>query len=170
MEPDLTEPIQLCRMLVDEGVDLINLSTMMPRYRPYGSGLMAEHGDGEITPFHGVYDLLQATRDIKKAVPGGVFMCTGLTWLDQFGAQVAAGGKRDGWFDIAGFGRQAFAYPDFARDILEKGQLDRNKVCMTCDMCYDLIQIGHTTTGCAFRDREIYGNLYREHVLPKKKG
>ena len=25
------------------------------------------------------------------------------------------------WFDIAGYGRQSFAYPDFANDILDKG-------------------------------------------------
>ena len=169
MAPDLTEPKKLCNMLVAEGVDLINLSTMMPRYRPYGNGLMAEHGDGEITPFHGVYDLLKATKEIKEATPGGIFMCTGLTWLDQFGANVGAGGKKDGWFDIAGFGRQGFAYPDFARDILEKGAMDRNKVCLTCDLCYDLIQKGHCQTGCVTRDREIYLPFYQKNVLGKQK-
>jgi len=167
MKPDLEEPIKLCRMLVEEGVDLINLSTMMPRYRPYGAGLLAEHGDGEITPFSGVYDLLKATKEIKEAVPGGVFMCTGLTWMDQFGANVGAGGKKEGWFDIAGFGRQGFAYPNFARDIIEKGKMDRNKVCLTCDKCYDMIQIGHTRTGCVARDHEIYLPMYRQYVQHK---
>ena len=51
MEPDLTEPVKLCNMLVERGVKLINLSTMMPRYRPYGTGLMAEHDDQPITPY-----------------------------------------------------------------------------------------------------------------------
>ncbi len=167
MKPDLEEPIKLCRMLVEEGVDLINLSTMMPRYSPYGTGLLAEHNDEDIRPFTGVYNLLKATRDIKAAVPGGVFMCTGLTWLDRFGANVGAGGKKEGWWDIAGFGRQGFAYPDFARDILEKGKLDRNKVCITCDKCYDLIQIGHTRTGCVARDHEVYLPMYRQYVQNK---
>lgn len=167
MKPDLTEPIRLCKMLVEEGVELINLSTMMPRYVPYGNGMMVEHGDGEITPFTGVSCLLNATREIKAAVPGGVFMCTGLSWLDVFGAQVAAGGKEQGWFDIAGFGRQAFAYPQFARELLEKGCFDRNKVCLTCDMCYDFIQ-GHCNSGCACRD-EMYRQRYREQILPRKK-
>lgn len=169
MKPDLTEPIKLCQMLVEEGVQLINLSTMMPRYTPYGNGMMVEYGDGEITPFHGVHYLLGATREIKREVPGGVFMCTGLTWLDQFGANVAAGGKSEGWFDIGGFGRQAFAYPDFARDILEEGRLERDKVCVTCDMCYDMIQ-GHSITGCACRD-EMYKKVYKENILmPGSKG
>ena len=167
MKPDLEEPIKLCRLLVEEGVDLINLSTMMPRYRPYGAGLMAEHEEGEITPFMGVYDLLKATREIKQAVPGGVFMCTGLSWLGQFGANVGAGGKKEGWFDIAGYGRQGFAYPNFARDIIEKGMMDRSQVCLTCDKCYDLIQIGHTCSGCVPRDHKVYMPMYREHVLNK---
>ena len=70
---------------------------------------MAEHDDQPITPYAGVHDLLKATRDIKAQTPGGIFMCTGLTWLEQFGANVGAGGIEQGWFDIAGFGRQAFA-------------------------------------------------------------
>lgn len=167
MEPDLTEPVKLCNMLVERGVKLINLSTMMPRYRPYGTGLMAEHDDQPITPYAGVHDLLKATRDIKAQTPGGIFMCTGLTWLEQFGANVGAGGIEQGWFDIAGFGRQAFAYPDFAKDILCGKGMQRNKCCLTCDKCYDLIQIGHTTTGCVPRDQEVYLPLYRKYVQKK---
>ncbi len=167
MRPDLTEPIQLCRMLTERGVKLINLSTMMPRYRPYGAGLMAEHDEHDITPYAGVFDLLKATRDIKAQVPDGIFMCTGLTWLEQFGANVGAGGIEQGWFDIAGFGRQAFAYPDYARDIISGKGMQRNKCCITCDKCYDLIQIGHTTTGCVVRDQEVYLPLYRSKVQKK---
>lgn len=170
MEPDLTEPIRLCQMLVEEGVQLINLSTMMPRYEPYGRGMMVEHDEeGEIHPFHGVDCLLRATRDIKKAVPGGIFMCTGLSWLDVYGANVAAGGKEQGWFDIGGFGRQAFAYPDFAREILDNGKMDPKKVCLTCDHCYDFIQ-NYRNSGCAARD-PYYVERYRKELLPllKKK-
>lgn len=168
MKPNLTEPIELCRLLVKEGVQIINITTMMPRYVPYGRGMMIEHDeDGDITPFHGVECLLNATHQIKQAVPEGVFMCTGLTWLDVFGANVAAGGKEQGWFDIAGFGRQGFAYPNFARDLMEKGALDKNKVCLTCDMCYDFIQ-NYKNSGCAARD-PFYQQRYREEILPLKR-
>ncbi len=169
MEPDITEPVKLCNMLVERGVKLINLSTMMPRYRPYGAGLMAEHeDDADITPYAGVYDLLKATRDIKAQVPGGVFMCTGLTWLEQFGGAVGAGGFEQGWFDVAGFGRQGFAYPDFARDIMDGRGMIRSKCCITCDKCYDLIQKGHCQTGCVIRDQEVYLPLYRKNVEHKE--
>ena len=74
-----------------------------------------------------------------------------------------------GWFDIAGFGRQAFAYPITpARDIISGKGMQRNKCCSTCDKCYDLIQIGHTTTGCVVRDQEVYLPLYRSKVQKKR--
>ena len=165
MEPDLTEPIKLCNMLTERNVKLINLSTMMPRYRPYGAGLMAEHeDDAPITPYAGVADLLQATREIKSQVPDGIFMCTGLTWLEQFGGCVGAGGIEQGWFDIAGFGRQAFAYPDYAKDIIEGRGMLRGKCCITCDKCYDLIQMGHCQSGCVIRDKDVYLPIYRRNV------
>lgn len=164
MEPDLTEPIKLCNMLVEKNVKLINLSTMMPRYQPYKRGYLAEIEKGDINPYEGTYHLLKATKDIKEQVPGGVFVATGLTWLEQFGGHVGAGGVKDGWFDIAGFGRQAFAYPDFAKDIMEKNMMERKKCCLVCDKCYDLIQLGHTMTGCVPRDQEVYLPLYRKHV------
>ena len=168
MEPDVTETIKLCNLLVEKGVELINISTMMPRYQPYGRGYLAELEEGAIEPYKGTYDLLKATKDIKAEVPGAVFVSTGLTWLEQFGGNVGAGGINEGWWDIAGFGRQAFAYPDFAKDIMNDNTMYRKKCCITCDKCYDLIQKGHVQTGCVVRDQEIYLPLYREHVQNKK--
>lgn len=165
MAPDITEVVKLCNMLVAEGVDLIDLTTMMPRYQPYGNGVMAEHGDGDIEPYKGVYDLLETTKKIKEQVPGGVFVSTGLTWLENFGGAVAAGCIKEGWFDMAGFGRQGFAYPDYAQDIIEKDRMIRSKCCITCDKCYDLIQKGHVQSGCVIRDQEVYLPLYRKFVM-----
>ena len=67
MRPPISpEPIQLCRMLTERGVKLINLSTMMPRYRPYGAGPMASTtSTTHHPPYAGVFDLMKATRDIR---------------------------------------------------------------------------------------------------------
>lgn len=170
MEPDLSEPIKLCQMLVERGIRVIDLSTMMPRYKPYGRGLMAEHEDtseAEINPYEGVFDLMKATKEIKEAVPGAYFVSTGMTWLEQFGANVTAGAIHDGWIDIGGFGRQFMAYPDFPADLKKDGVMHRQKCCMLCDKCYDLIQKGHCQTGCVMRDQAIYLPLYRKNVLKK---
>jgi len=169
MEPDPTEVIKLCNMLVAEGVDLINLSTMLPRYQPTGRGYLAELDEESIIePYKGVYALFDMTRRIKEAVPGGTFVCTGLSWLENFGGAVAAGCIEEGWFDLAGFGRQAFAYPDFAEDIMKTGNMVRSKCCITCDKCYDLIQLGHVQSGCVIRDQEVYLPLYRKAVMKKE--
>lgn len=169
MEPDPEEVIKLCNMLVAEGVDMINLSTMMPRYQPTGRGYLAElEEDAVIEPYKGTFALLEMTRRIKQAVPGGTFVCTGLTWLEQFGAAVGAGGIKEGWWDLAGFGRQGFAYPDFPEDIMKTGSMIRSKCCITCDKCYDLIQKGHVQSGCVIRDQEVYLPLYRKYVMKKE--
>jgi hypothetical protein len=65
-----------------------------------------------------------------------------------------------GWFDLAGFGRQAFAYPDFARDILQAGGMQRGKCCITCGKCTEIMRDGGTT-GCVIRDSAVYGPIYR---------
>jgi len=96
-------------------------------------------------------------------------VATGFSWFEQFGGNVGAGGVEQGWFDFAGFGRQAFAYPDFAKDILVDGEMHRSKCCLTCDKCYDLIQKGHCQSGCVMRDQEIYLTLYKQYVLGSKK-
>lgn len=165
MKPNLSEPIKLCRMLVEKGVELINISAMMPRYRPYGKGNLNASEKPEISPYSGTYELLKATKKIRDAVPGGIFVATGLTWMEQFGANVGAGGINEGWFDIAGFGRQALAYPDFARDIMQEDQMKRGKCCITCHKCYELIRKGHTMTGCVIRDQDVYLPMYRDKVL-----
>ena len=169
MKPDLTEPIKLARMLVDRGVKLLNISTHLPRYSPYGKGELAEYDDETpIDPYFGVHNLLKATREIKAAVPDAIIMSTGLSWFSSFGANVAAGGVEQGWFDIAGFGRQSFAYPDFANDILEKGGMERRKCCVMCDKCFDLITNGERG-GCVVRDSEVYVPHYRNMMEMVKK-
>lgn len=56
---------------------------------------------------------------------------------------------------LAGFGRMAFAYPDFVRDLRHHGGLDREKVCVTCGGCAQLLRAGRPA-GCIVRDREVY--------------
>lgn len=92
-------------------------------------------------------------------------MGTGLSDFREFGAEIGAGGLRDGWFDIAGFGRQALAYPEFANDILSGDGLDKQKCCTGCNNCFKLMDPGHTMTGCIVRDSGLYLPLFRKYVL-----
>ena len=86
---------------------------------------------------------------------------TGYSYLRQFAANAAAGAVSAGMTDAAGFGRMAFAYPDFAKDILENGGLDVHKVCLTCSKCTALMR-AMSCTGCPIRDRDPYLEIYRK--------
>jgi len=63
---------------------------------------------------------------------------------------LAAGGA-----DAIGFGRVAFAYPDFARDIIDTGAMDPRKCCMTCGLCSKIMRAGGRA-GCPVRDAGQY--------------
>ncbi len=148
MKPDLSEPRRLVARLARLGVCLFNITSMMPRCIPWGRGYLAVvEKDAPIFPYAGVETLLRATRELKYAAPQAKTVATGLSWFQQFGANVAAGGLWGGWFDLAGFGRQALADPDFAADLLEKGKLDPGRVCRFCDSCYRQLEQG-APVGC----------------------
>lgn len=54
---------------------------------------------------------------------------TGYSWPREFAPFIAAGVLEKGLAKIIGFGRQSFAYPDFAKDILSgKGLIGTNAV------------------------------------------
>ena len=57
--------------------------------------------------------------------------------------------------DIVGFGRMAFANPEFGQQILLNNKLDPKKCCITCSKCTELMRKG-TVTGCVIRDSQTY--------------
>lgn len=161
-QPDFSEAIKLSEILYEKGVRLLNITGGNPYYnphinRPADTGVYA----APIPQIHNVYKLLSGAKAIKNAVPGMTVIGTGLSWMREFGANIAAGCIQNSWFDIAGFGRQAFAYPDFARDILKHGKMLRQKCCIACSKCTIIMRNGGKT-GCVVRDSEIYAPIYRE--------
>lgn len=111
-----------------------------------------------------------AVKEIKSRVPGVSFVCSGLSRFRQFGPAIGAGGIRGGWFDLAGFGRQALAYPEFARAALA-GQLpDPGRCCILCGSCFRLMSPGLSAAGCVVKDPDPYASLYRRNVLDRKYG
>lgn len=160
--PDITEPVRLVKYLTALGVKFINVTAGNPYHnphvnRPYDSGpyIPPEH------PLEGVARMLSLAHDIKAIAPDTAVVASGLSWLREYGANVAAGCIDAGWFDCAGFGRQAFAYPDFAADILEKGGMDQEKCCITCGKCTEIMRYGGMT-GCVIRDPDPYAVIYKQ--------
>ena len=115
-------------------------------------------------PINGVYRMLSGTAAVKRSVPGINIVCSALSYLGVAAPNVAAAYINGGGFDIAGFGRQAFAYPDFANDILKNGEMDPGRICLTCSQCTAIMRAGGTP-GCAVRDREVYLPIYRKYCV-----
>ena len=68
----------------------------------------------------------------------------------------AAFNLAEGSVSLVGVGREACAYPDFARDLLTQGKMDSRRVCVACSRCSELMGKG-VPVGCTTRDRTVYG-------------
>lgn len=159
--PDLREPCDLMRQLAAEGVALVDVTAGNPYYnphvnRPYDAGPY-------LPPIHQLVHaagLLRSARDLKAAAPDIRVVATGLSWFRQFGGPLAAGLVDAGWCDLAGFGRQAFAYPDFAADLLSGRGMQSSRCCITCGKCSEIMRDGGAA-GCVIRDAGLYLDIYK---------
>ena len=159
---DSAEPIWLLQQLQSYGVKLLNITMGNPYNNPHvnrpftmGAYTPEEH------PLAGVARMLKGPARLKEAVPDMKLLCSALSYLGVAAPHVAAGFIQQGGFDLAGFGRQTFAYPDFAKDILQGG-LKKEKLCICCSKCTQIMRAG-STPGCAIRDKEVYGPLYQQY-------
>lgn len=163
---DLSEPIKLIKSLADKGVEIFSVSLGDPRLKPY----MVRPFDRKIVgidppehPLEGVHRHFQLTEAISKEVPEKIVMGAGYSWLRHFFPNIAAGNLKKDRANMVGVGRMAFAYPDFAKDIIGNGCLESKKSCIACSMCSELMIKGGPT-GCVIRNRGLYQKLYREKV------
>jgi 2,4-dienoyl-CoA reductase-like NADH-dependent reductase (Old Yellow Enzyme family) len=163
--PDLTEPLRLIGLLRDEGVALINVTAGNPYFSPHINRPFDQNVEGGYVPDEhplvGVARLIGLARTIKQAYPDMVIVGTGYSWLRHLLGYVGAAVLAQGWADIIGVGREAFAYPDFARDLLTRGEMDRRKACVACSRCTQIMR-DHGCAGCAVLDKEVYGPIYAE--------
>jgi 2,4-dienoyl-CoA reductase-like NADH-dependent reductase (Old Yellow Enzyme family) len=109
----------------------------------------------------GAARLLDAARRIQRRVADLPVLGSGYSYFRHLLPQVAAGALGRGWVSMVGLGRMAFAYPEFARDILRNGALDPQKVCIACSLCTQIMRDGGRA-GCPVRDRDVYGPILRE--------
>lgn len=165
MRPDLSEPIQLLKILAEKGLKIANISCSDSRFSPYHEGLYAKTKEIVPNQYQGEHALLDATRRMRQAVPSIRYVGTGMAWFEQFGANVAAGCMDEGWFDVAGFGRQALIDPAFAQKLLHGARPTAKQVCCLCDCCHRLSMQGYTQAGCIHEPTGYYARLYRDNVL-----
>ncbi len=162
--PDFHEPIKLLKILESKKVEIVNITMGTPYYnphvnRPYDSGGYEppEH------PIKGVERLIKGIARLKKETVDMKFVATGYTWLRELAAFAGAGVLKNNMADFIGFGRQAFAYPDYAEDLLSAAGMQRKKCCITCGKCTDLMR-ADTVTGCVVKDGRVYAPIYKDVV------
>lgn len=165
IEIDLNEPKKLVKELKKLGLSLLNITAGTPYLnphinRPYDQPVKGGYEEPE-HPLKGVQRLFELAAQIQKTVSDLPIVGSGYSWLRQFGGIAAAANIKSEKHNLAGFGRQAFAYPTFARDLLEKGQLDPKKCCITCSRCSQLMIYG-TKTGCVIHNSKIYAPIFKK--------
>jgi 2,4-dienoyl-CoA reductase (NADPH2) len=156
---NLSEPRRLVTDLARLGVGLLNVTAGIPPFLPHigrpfdvpvrGGGPSPEH------PLVGVARLIRLAGIIQASRPDLPIVGTGYSWLRNFFPNVAAAAVASGRAALIGVGRLAFAYPDFVRDLAERGRLDPGKVCTSCSGCSTLARTGRPA-GCVVRDAAVY--------------
>lgn len=160
---DPEEPGILASLLVKRGVSLINVTMGNPYFNPHvNRPFSAGAYDPPESPLSGVARLLSGAEAVKHAAGGAAVVASGFSFLGAAAPNVAAAFAERGSFDLCGFGRAAIAYPGLASDILENGEMKKEKLCLCCSKCTEIMRKPGGTPGCAVRDAEKYLPIYRE--------
>ena len=146
IEPDLTEAIMLIKML---NMEFINITAGNPYVNPQVN---------RPTDLEGVKRMYTLTKIIAESFNGLKIISSAPTYMRENAAFLAAGAVSKGYASMVGFGRLAFAYPNFAKDILA-GKFDKKQMCITCAQCSQLMRNGFPP-GCVVRD-EFYTNEFK---------
>jgi 2,4-dienoyl-CoA reductase-like NADH-dependent reductase (Old Yellow Enzyme family) len=168
-EPDLAEPTWWISEMARLGVVLVNVSMGNPYATPHViRPFEYPPPDGYETPEHpliGVDRHFRLAGQLQQAFPHLPMVGSGYSYLQEYLLHAGAANVRDGRITIVGVGRAALPQPDFARQLLEHGRLDRKRVCRTFSYCTALMrakhnELGQFATGCPPFDKEVYGPIW----------
>ena len=157
LTPALDEAVKLAGILKTEfRIPLLNITIGNPYKNPHvnrpydrGNYVPDEH------PFVGESRMMRGVSEIQRALPDLPVIGSAYSYLRQFSVNLAAGMVGEGHCAMAGFGRMAFADPNFVQEARRTGCVDKKNVCITCGGCAQLLRAG-TPAGCVVRDREVY--------------
>jgi NADPH2 dehydrogenase len=188
----LEEPIRLVRMLRDSGVRLLNITAGSPYYcahiqRPALFPPIDAVSPPE-DPLAGAARLQIAARVLRNVLAGdraaaaaadtpqsdqatGVgttVVSSGWSYFQDYLPHFAQAAVRDGWCDCVGVGRMALAYPELPADVLQRGVLDRRRICRTFSDCTNAPRAG-MVSGCYPLDPFYRARPERERLEQIKK-
>lgn len=176
-QEDLTEPKALIALLRKWGVELLNVSLGVPYYNPHIGRPFEKPDEGNYDPpehpLIGVARHFRIAGELQRTFPDLPIVGTGYSWLQRFLPAAGAANIAAGNVTFLGYGRAALPYPDLARDILEKGELDDRRTCKTLTFCTYLMRakhhpMGQFPTGCPPFDKDPYGAIMKEARAGRK--
>lgn len=171
LREDLPEIIQTIAWLREWGFELLNISLGVPYFNPHIGRPFEKPDEGNYEqpehPLLGVDRHFRIAGELQRAFPDLPIIGTGYSWLQRYAVNAAAYNIAVGRTTLFGLGRGSLAYPEFARDALEKGELDERRVCKTLTYCTWLMKqknhpLGQYPTGCPPFDKEAYGPLIKQ--------
>lgn len=167
-KPDLTEVKEIIKFLKSKNAPLVNISIGNPYFNPHvgrpydlpivGFKVPDEH------PLYGIQRFVDVVKELQTSNPEIAIVGAGYTWLRHYFPYVAASNIKNKYAGLIGLGRMGFAYPEFVKDLTEKGYLDPTKVCVSCSACTQIMRDGGKS-GCVPRDGEVYGEIYKKGRL-----
>jgi len=163
---DPAEPQQLVRDLCAVGVDLLSNSAGNPYYiypqvtRPFDISSMGipvpeEH------PLESIERLFFFTEMVQKLAGTVPVVGNGYSWFRQFIPHAGAANIAAGRCSFVGLGRSSFAYPNLPADIFRTGAAEKEKCCVTCSKCTQIMR-DHSKAGCVVRDSKIYAPILKQ--------
>lgn len=178
LEPELSEVKQAIAWFKEWGLELLNVSLGSPYYNPHIGRPFEKPDEGNYEepehPLTGVNRHFRVAHELQRTFPDLPMVGTGYSWLQRFALNAGAANVEDGNIRFVGLGRAVLSYPDFARDILEKGELDDSRVCKTLTYCTFLMrqksnELGQYPAGCPPFDKLVYGPIMKEAREAKRK-
>ena len=178
LREDLTEVKTAIGWFKEWGIELLNVSLGSPYYNPHIGRPFEKPDEGNYEqpehPLAGVDRHFRIAGELQRTFPDLPMVGTGYSWLQIYSINAAAYNIEQDRIRIFGIGRNALAYPDFARDVLEKGGLDELRVCKTLTYCTFLMRqkdhpLGQFPSGCPPFDKLVYGPIMKEARQRKKK-
>ena len=177
LREDLTEVKQAIARLAEWGVVLLNISAGTPYFNPHVIRPFEKPDDGNYDspehPLLGVDRHFRIAGELQAAFPDLPMIGSGYSWLQKYAVNAGAKNIETGRITFFGAGRNTLANPEFAREVLEHGELDERKVCKTLTFCTFLMRqknhpLGQFPCGCPPFDKEGYGQIMKEAVHAKR--
>ena len=164
-ELDLTEADMLIKRLIEEGVEMLNLTIGNPYYNPHINRPFKKGGYVAPEPAEaGLMRFEYVETHLKEKFPTLPLVASGLSYyrteLMEKSEELLSTGKAD----FVGYGRVSLAYPMLYRDYVE-GSFDPKKCCVACSKCTELMR-AKCVSGCAVFN-PYYKKLHEEKVLGK---